>query len=164
MRESRALAIQPRTLEALAGFGVTDELVARGNPAMRLRMHLPRRVVSVPLFDIGLADTSHPFLLFRSQAETEKVLSEHLTTQHVTIERGTERVRLEAKDSYVGCRLRGRDGAEETVEARYVVGCDGARSTVRDQAGIGFEGYAYPQTFLLADLEVDGLEPGAVHT
>lgn len=44
------------------------------------------------------------------------------------------------------------------------MGCDGAHSTVRAQAGIGFEGFAYPQTFLLADLEVDGLEPGAVHT
>ncbi|WP_328690194.1 FAD-dependent monooxygenase [Streptomyces phaeochromogenes] len=164
VHESRALGIQPRTLEALAGFGVTDELVARGNPAMRLRMHLPRRVVQMPLFDIGLADTPYPFLLFLSQAETEKVLSEHLTARDVTIERGTELVRLEAKDSYVSCRLHCQDGAEETVEARYVVGCDGAHSTVRAQAGIGFEGYAYPQTFLLADLEVDGLEPGAVHT
>jgi 2-polyprenyl-6-methoxyphenol hydroxylase-like FAD-dependent oxidoreductase len=44
-----------------------------------------------------------------------------------------------------------------------VVGCDGAHSTVRRQAGIGFEGAAYPQTFLLADLEVDGLEPDAAH-
>ncbi|MFG2369289.1 FAD-dependent monooxygenase [Streptomyces mirabilis] len=161
--ESRALAIQPRTLEALAGFGVTDELVDRGNPTMRLRMHLPRRVVQMPLFDIGLADTAYPFLLFLSQAETEDVLSEHVAAQGVVIERGTELVQLEPKGSYVSCRLRHRDGEEETVDARYVVGCDGAHSTVRTQAGIDFEGSAYPQVFLLADLEVDGLEPGAVH-
>ncbi|MFC4464913.1 FAD-dependent monooxygenase [Streptomyces xiangluensis] len=164
VRESRALAIQPRTLEALAGFGVTEELVARGNPAMRLRMHLPGRVVTLPLFDIGLTDTAYPFLLFLSQAETEAVLSEHLATRDVTIERGAELVRLEVKESSVVCRLRDGDGSQEAVETRYVVGCDGAHSTVRAQTGIGFEGYAYPQTFLLADLEVDGLEPGAVHT
>ncbi|MER5227960.1 FAD-dependent monooxygenase [Streptomyces flaveus] len=164
VRESRALAIQPRTLEALAGFGVTDELLARGNPAMQLRMHLPRRVVALPLFDIGLTDTAYPFLLFLSQAETEAVLSEHLAARDLTIERGTELIRLEVKDAYAVCRLQDGDGTQETVEARYVVGCDGAHSTVRTQAGIGFEGYAYPQTFLLADLEVDGLEPGAVHT
>jgi 2-polyprenyl-6-methoxyphenol hydroxylase-like FAD-dependent oxidoreductase len=162
--ESRALAIQPRTLEALAGFGVTDELVARGNPAMRIRMHLPRRIVALRLFDIGLTDTPYPFLLFLSQAETEAVLSEHLAARNVMIERGTELTGLEVKDPYVVCRLRDSDGSQETAEARYVVGCDGAHSTVRTQAGIGFEGYAYPQTFLLADLEVDGLEPGAVHT
>ncbi|MEU9371764.1 FAD-dependent monooxygenase [Streptomyces avermitilis] len=162
-RESRALAIQPRTLEALAGFGVTGELVARGNPAMQLRMHLPRRVVQLPLFDIGLDDTAYPFLLFLSQAETESVLAGHLARQRVVIERGTELVRLERKGLVVTCRLRRGDGTEETVDARYVVGCDGAHSTVRSQADIGFEGYAYPQTFLLADLEADGLEPGAVH-
>ncbi|MEV4445578.1 MULTISPECIES: FAD-dependent monooxygenase [Streptomyces] len=161
--ESRALAIQPRTLEALAGFGVTGELVARGNPAMQLRLHLPQRVVQMPLFDIGLTDTAYPFLLFLSQAETESILAEHLAAQDVVVERGTELVRLEREGSSVTCWLRRDDGAEETVNARYIVGCDGAHSTVRAQAGIGFEGYAYPQTFLLADLEVDGLEPGAVH-
>jgi 2-polyprenyl-6-methoxyphenol hydroxylase-like FAD-dependent oxidoreductase len=164
VQESRALAVQPRTLEALAGFGVTDELIDRGNPAMQLRMHLPKRVIRISLFDIGLNDTAYPFLLFLSQAETESVLGRHLAARDVIVERGTELVRLELKDSYVVCRLRSDGGGEEVVEARYVVGCDGAHSAVRAQAGIGFEGYAYPQTFLLADLEVDGLEPGAVHT
>ncbi|MDO0910443.1 FAD-dependent monooxygenase [Streptomyces sp. DT2A-34] len=164
VRESRALGIQPRTLEALAGFGVTERLVARGNPAMRLRLHLKRRTVSVPLFDIGLTDTPYPFLLFLSQAETENVLGEHLATRGVPIERGTELLLLDRRDPHVVCRLRGRDGTEEDVVARYVVGCDGAHSTVRAQAGIDFEGYAYPQTYLLADLDVDGLEPGAVHS
>ncbi|MEU9207712.1 FAD-dependent monooxygenase [Streptomyces sp. NPDC048415] len=162
--ESRALAIQPRTLEALTDFGVTRELIARGNPAMQLRMHLPQRVVQMPLFDIGLTDTAYPFLLFLSQAETESVLAEHLEGQRVVIERGTELVRLERQGPSVICRLRHGDGTQESVAARYVVGCDGAHSTVRAQAGIGFEGRAYRQTFLLADLEVDGLERGAVHT
>ncbi|MEU1252817.1 FAD-dependent monooxygenase [Streptomyces chartreusis] len=164
VRESRALGIQPRTLEALAGFGVSEELVARGNPAMGLRLHLGRRTVSVPLFDIGATDTPYPFLLFLAQSETESVLGEHLAARDVTIERGTEVAALERQGPDVVARLRGRDGAEETVTARYVVGCDGAHSTVRAQAGIGFEGYSYPQTYLLADLEVDGLEPGAVHS
>ncbi|WTG14175.1 FAD-dependent monooxygenase [Streptomyces sp. NBC_01589] len=94
----------------------------------------------MPLFDIGLADTAYPFLLFLSQAETESVLSEQLAGRGVLVERGTEVVRLERTGSSVACRLRSGDGGEETVDARYVVGCDGAHSTVRDQAGIGFEG------------------------
>ncbi len=165
VRESRALAIQPRTLEMLNGFGVTERLVERGNPAVQLRMHLPRGVaVQLPLFDIGFQDTPYPYLLFLSQAETERVLTEHLSQQDVPVERGTELLRLERESGLVKCRLRRRDGTEETVSARYVVGCDGAHSRVRSQAGIDFEGYAYPQTFLLADLEVDGLEQGAAHT
>lgn len=67
VHESRALAIQPRTLEVLAGLGITDELVEYGNRAVRLRLHARGREVTVPLFDLGLADTAYPYLLFLSQ-------------------------------------------------------------------------------------------------
>ncbi|HEX6578787.1 MAG TPA: FAD-dependent monooxygenase [Jiangellaceae bacterium] len=163
VHESRALAIQPRTLEVLAGLGVTAELVARGNPAVQLRMHLGRRVVSLPLYDRGLSDTAYPFLLFLSQAETERVVGEHLGDRGVAIERGVELVGLEPEEHRVTCRLVHHDGRPETVVARNVVGCDGAHSAVREFARIPFVGAAYPQTFLLADLEVDGLERDAAH-
>lgn len=163
-RESRALAIQPRTLEALAGFGVTEELVARGNRAVQVRMHVPGgRVLRLPLFDIGCADTPYPYPLFLSQAETEAVLGAHLAERGVAIERSTVLRDLSPQDTYVTCRLSHGDGEREEVRARFVVGCDGAHSTVRSLAGIGFVGSTYPQTFLLADLEVDGLERGAAH-
>ena len=162
-RESRALAIQPRTLEVLAGLGVSDELVRLGNPNVRLRLHAAGRVVSIPMFDLGLADTGYPFLLFLSQAETERVLAEHLHTRGVRVERGVELVSLAARDDLVSCRVRHRDGQHETLDASYVVGCDGAHSTVRKLAGIAFEGGSYPQTFILADLEADGIDPGAAH-
>jgi 2-polyprenyl-6-methoxyphenol hydroxylase-like FAD-dependent oxidoreductase len=163
VHESRALAIQPRTLEVLADLGVTADLVARGNPAVQLRMHLGRRVVSVPLYDRGLDDTAYPFLLVLSQAETERVLSGHLGDRGVAIERGVELVGLEPEKDRVTCRLVHHDGRPESVAARHVVGCDGAHSAVRELARIPFVGAAYPQTFLLADLEVDGLEPDAAH-
>jgi 2-polyprenyl-6-methoxyphenol hydroxylase-like FAD-dependent oxidoreductase len=75
-------------------------------------------------------------------------------------------VRLEAADLTAApptCRLRHPDGRTETVTARFLVGCDGAHSAVRQQAGIQFRGAPYPQTFVLADPEVDGLHPGEVH-
>lgn len=164
VRESRAPAIQPRTLEMLSAFGVADDLVDRGNATGGLYLHLPRRVLRVPVFDVGCDDTPYPFLLFLPQSETEAVLTDRLAERGVTVERGTELLSAEPEGEHVICRLRHRGGAEETVRARYVVGCDGAHSTVRAQADIPFEGYAYPQTFLLADLEADGLEPGAAHT
>ncbi|MGH8824546.1 MAG: FAD-dependent monooxygenase [Jiangellaceae bacterium] len=163
VHESRALAIQPRTLEVLAGLGVTKDLVARGNPAVQLRMHLGRRVVSMPLYDIGVSDTAYPFLLFLSQAETERVLGEHLHDRGVEVERGVELVGLAPEEHRMTCRLVHDDGRRESVPARYVVGCDGAHSAVRGLARIPFEGAAYPQTFLLADLEADGLERDAAH-
>src|SRR5687768_10897972 len=53
VHESRALAIQPRTLEVLRPFGVDGNLIERGNPAARLRISAGSRVVHTPLFDIG---------------------------------------------------------------------------------------------------------------
>jgi 2-polyprenyl-6-methoxyphenol hydroxylase-like FAD-dependent oxidoreductase len=162
--ESRALAIQPRTLEVLRGLGISQTLVERGNPAVQLRLHLRRRVVGLRLFDVGVDDTAYPFLLFLSQSETEAALTEHLAARGVRVERGVELVAFAPADRGITCTLRHAGGRVESVHARYLVGCDGARSTVREGAGIAFRGGAYPQTFVLGDLEVDGgLEPGAAH-
>jgi 2-polyprenyl-6-methoxyphenol hydroxylase-like FAD-dependent oxidoreductase len=68
VHESRALAVQPRTLEVLRGLDVTGELLARGNDAVWLRLQAGGRAVRVRLFGLGLADTAYPFLLFVSQA------------------------------------------------------------------------------------------------
>ncbi|MGH3369240.1 MAG: FAD-dependent monooxygenase, partial [Nocardioidaceae bacterium] len=155
--------VQPRTLEVLTGLGVAAARVERGNPAVRLQMHSGTRTTEVPLFDIGLADTAYPFLLFLSQAETEAILDEHLAQRGATVERGVELIDLRQQPDRVACTLRQHSGRTEEVEARYVVGCDGAHSSVRSHAGIGFTGSAYPQTFVLADTDADGLDPGAAH-
>jgi 2-polyprenyl-6-methoxyphenol hydroxylase-like FAD-dependent oxidoreductase len=164
VHESRALVIQPRTLEALRGLGLAETLVERGNDMVQLRLHFGRRVVGLRLFDTGLDDTAYPFLLFISQAETEALLNEHLVAQDVDIERGLELIAFRQDAGAIACTLRRQDGTTEQLNARYLVGCDGAHSTVRREAAIPFQGDAYPQTFVLADLEVDGeLEPGAAH-
>jgi 2-polyprenyl-6-methoxyphenol hydroxylase-like FAD-dependent oxidoreductase len=163
VHESRALAVQPRTLEVLTGLGVADTMVERGNPAVELEMHGRSRTTRAPLFDIGLDDTRFPFLLFLSQAETEAILGEHLVARGATIERGVELVRLVEHTHHVACTLHHRDGRTEYVETRYVVGCDGAHSAVRQLAGIEFTGAPYPQTFVLADLDAHGPRPEAVH-
>jgi 2-polyprenyl-6-methoxyphenol hydroxylase-like FAD-dependent oxidoreductase len=157
VHESRALAVQPRTLEVLRGLGIAQSLVERGNDAAQVQIHAAGRVVSVRLFDVGLEDTAYPFLLFISQAETEAVLNEHLVAAHgAHVERGVELLGFEAGANDVVCTLGQKDGSRDRVRARYLVGCDGAHSSVRRGAGIPFEGGAYPQTFVLGDLEVDG--------
>jgi len=162
--ESRALAVQPRTLEVLRAVGLSQALIDRGRQAVGLQLHLGTRIVRVPLFDVGLEDTAYPFLLFISQAETEAILNEHLTAGGVHVERPVKLVAFEDGQDGVGCTLRHTGGRDERVHARYLVGCDGNQSTVRSLAGIPFTGGAYPQTFALGDLEADGdLERGTAH-
>jgi 2-polyprenyl-6-methoxyphenol hydroxylase-like FAD-dependent oxidoreductase len=165
VHESRALVVLPRTLEVLRGLGISEKLVERGNDAVQLQMHFGGKLVRTRLFDIGLEDTAYPFLLFVSQAETEAVLNEHLAACGVHVERGVELVALTAEERQVACTLRHKDGTTERLRVGYLVGCDGAHSSVRRLAGIPFEGGSYPQTFVLADLEVEGgLERDAAHS
>jgi 2-polyprenyl-6-methoxyphenol hydroxylase-like FAD-dependent oxidoreductase len=164
VHESRALAVQPRTLEVLRGLGIAQALIERGNAASQLRIHAGERVVPARLFDIGLDDCAYPFLLFISQAETEALLNERLAAHGLHVERPVELLGFEPGEDDVMCALRRGDGAIEPVHARYLVGCDGAHSSVRHGVGIPFEGAAYPQTFVLGDLEVDGdLERDVAH-
>jgi 2-polyprenyl-6-methoxyphenol hydroxylase-like FAD-dependent oxidoreductase len=164
--ESRALAVQARTLEILDGLGLADALVGRGSISTRVVIHLGARpVASATLAGIGAEDTRYPFILFISQAETERVLVDHLSGSGVVIERGVELVRLESLEQLVTCVLRHPGGREEHVRVDYLVGCDGAHSFVRREAGFSFEGGSYPQEFVLGDVEADGpLERGAINS
>jgi 2-polyprenyl-6-methoxyphenol hydroxylase-like FAD-dependent oxidoreductase len=165
-RESRALAVQARTLELLDTLGLGESLVSYGRTSTRLVLHFgARAVAAVQLGDIGATDTRFPFILFVSQAETERLLAEHLTGSGVTIESGTELTRFTAYDTHVECVLRHQSGLEEHVRTAYLVGCDGAHSAVRKGAGFTFEGGSYPQDFVLGDVEADGpLEQGAINS
>lgn len=162
VHESRALAIQARTLEVLEPSGVSGDLVSAGDPAREIVVHAGR-AVSVPLFDEMNDETAYPFILFLSQAETERVLLEHLDRRGVAVERATRVLGVRQTDDGVSVDIETADG-RDTVRAAYVVGCDGSHSTVRSAAGIEFAGAGFRQSFALADLEVDGLASGPVHS
>ena len=164
--ESRALAVQARTLEIFDSLGLAASLVAQGRRSVRLAVHFSgRRVAAVTLGDIGAADTRYPFILFVSQAETERILNEHLSGAGVAIERGVELVSFEQLEQHVACVIRHADGREEHIRAAYLAGCDGAHSAVRKGAGFTFQGGTYPEDFVLGDVEADGpLEHDAINS
>jgi 2-polyprenyl-6-methoxyphenol hydroxylase-like FAD-dependent oxidoreductase len=163
--ESRALAVQARTLEILQSLKLGESLASRGNPSAHLELHFERgRSARVELGGFAAKDTRFPFILFVSQAETEALIGDHLARAGITVERGVELAGMEPSDETVHCRLRAND-REETLTAQYVVGCDGAHSSVRKQTGIAFEGDAYLQDFMLGDVDAEGsIEANALHS
>ncbi|MFL5492776.1 MAG: FAD-dependent monooxygenase [Gemmatimonadales bacterium] len=163
--ESRALGVQPRTLELLQSLKLADALVARGNQSVRVMIHVDGRVAAeAKLENFGRDDTRFPFLLFVSQAETEALLGDCLAAGGGRIERQVELRSFAADEQGVECVLGHPGGSEERVRTRYLAGCDGPHSTVRKGAGIGYEGDAYPQDFLLGDVEADAsLRPDTIH-
>src|SRR5262245_33801614 len=156
-QESRALGVQPRSLELLQSIGLGERLAARGRRTTRLVLHRNRsKPATIDLGDIDRTDTRCPYILFVSQADTEGILANHLQSRGVTIERRVELVAFRQNPNGLMCALRDEHGRDESVRVRYLVGCDGAHSTVRKAANIPFEGGAYLQNFALGDVEADG--------
>ena len=153
---SRALVVHARSLELLQKMGVADELVARGRRTIKATPFVGGRpAANVEFGDIGVDDTPYPFLLFVSQAETERVLEERLEGLGVKVERPVELLTFMQDAEGASAWLRHGEDHEETVRARYIVGADGAHSAVRKTLGLSFEGAPYPQDFVLADTEID---------
>ncbi len=157
---SRAMAVQARTLELYRQLDMADAVVAAGNqnPAMNMWAR-GKRQATVSLADAGANITPYPFLLVYPQDKHESFLIERLQGLGVTVERKTEFVGFADKGDHVEARLKMPDGSEQVCEARYLAGCDGARSPIRHQIGASFEGGTYKQVFYVADVEVSGLEP-----
>ena len=148
---SRAAVVHARTLEALEPVGVVDAMLARGAIVpffgVRDRDH---RLIGV---DFHHLPTPYPFTLMLPQDQTEAILREALQRHGIPISWGHELTAIEHDADGATLALRSGD-RDIQVRARYVAGADGARSAVRTLAGIPFEGETYPQSFILADVDM----------
>ena len=131
---SRGFVVHPRTLEILASRGAAAPLLEAGRrlPTWHFAMGASR-------LDFTALPTSFPFVLIQPQAHTEQLLEEYLNRLGGSVQRGRRVAGLEQHADRVTVRVR-EDGGERTVSARFVVGCDGAHSAVREAAGIAFTG------------------------
>ena len=154
---SRALAVQSRTLELYRQLNLADAVVERGHkvPAVNLWVK-GEPAARLPFERIGSDLTAYPFLHIFPQDQHERLLIERLEALGVSVERRTELVSFTDGGERVIARLRGPEGQEETCEASYIAGCDGARSIVRETIGTGFRGGTYRQLFYVADVEAGG--------
>ncbi|UMB70550.1 FAD-dependent oxidoreductase [Mycobacterium paraterrae] len=150
---SRAAAVNARTLEVLERVDVSRRLVKAGLVSPRFTVRQGARIL-MPVDFTGLP-TAYPYTLMISQADTEAMLAERLTELGGAVLRPKELIGL-AQDRD-GVTATFADG--DTVRARYVVGCDGGHSTVRERAGIGFAGSEYAESFALADVRLAGEVP-----
>lgn len=150
---SRAAAVNARTLEVLEALDVSRRLVKRGLIAPRFTMREGEKTL-IPI-DFSTLPTAYPFTLMISQADTERLLSERLTELGGEVVRPKRLTRLDQDADGVTAVF--DDG--DTVRARYVVGADGMHSTVREQAGIGFTGGEFSESFALADVRLEGSAP-----
>jgi 2-polyprenyl-6-methoxyphenol hydroxylase-like FAD-dependent oxidoreductase len=151
---SRANVVWPRNLELLGRIGVTGELIARGHRLAGTAFYGRGRHLSTAWMS-RMADAPYPFALMISQSETEQVLRDRLEQLGGSIETGVRLVALDNSGAGGGDRpaakLEHPDGRSEEVEPDWLIGADGAHSTVRKQLGVGYTGPQVDVSFAITD-------------
>jgi 2-polyprenyl-6-methoxyphenol hydroxylase-like FAD-dependent oxidoreductase len=154
---SRALAVQARTLELYQQLDLAREVLERGCrvPAVNLWSR-GEHAARVAFEGIASDLTPYPFLEIYPQDEHERLLIGRLQQLGVAVERRTELTAFTDTGDQVRAQLRTAEGREEIAEFRYLAGCDGARSMVREALGTGFPGGTYRHVFYVADIAAAG--------
>jgi 2-polyprenyl-6-methoxyphenol hydroxylase-like FAD-dependent oxidoreductase len=147
----KALGITARTLELFEDFGIIQDAVDAGTwlhgvstfndgasgPAMEIPAGLPFGSLSL------------------AQYEVERILEACLVRHGGKVHYGWTLAGFTEEADGVRAEMTGPNGATRTVTSRFIVGCDGGHSTVRTTLGLDFVGDQFPQTFVLADIELD---------
>ncbi|TDC93562.1 rifampin monooxygenase [Actinomadura sp. 7K507] len=141
----RALGLHVRSIEVMAQRGLLDRFLALGK-----QYPLGGFFAGIPKPHPDRLDTAHGYVLGIPQTTIDRLLNEHVTGIGVEIRRRCELVGLTQDGDGVTAEL--ADGTR--LRSRYLVGCDGGRSTVRRLLGVGFPGEPAGTEWLLGEMEV----------
>jgi 3-(3-hydroxy-phenyl)propionate hydroxylase len=147
----RARGFHSRTIEILDQRGIADRFLAVGQT-------VPAASFANASVDVSDLPTRHPYTLALVQSQTERILADWIGELGVPIHRQREVVGF-AQDAS-GVELHLSDGAP--MRARYLVGADGGRSTIRKVAGIEFPGWEATRTTLIAEVELTEETPTGI--
>lgn len=151
--KSKALVVWSRTLELLDRAGCAGAFVEAGKRVDGANIIAGGKLLA----HISFADVRSPYsyALMLPQSETERLLEAHLSRLGVQVERQVELTQFEATSDGVRATL--RTGPEkERLEVPWLIGCDGAHSTVRQGLGMQFDGDTLQSDWMLADLHLSG--------
>src|SRR5687767_4600388 len=138
---SKAIGVQARTLEIYEQMGLADKLVSLGARAEKARMFAGGKLRGeVEFHDLGAGLSPYPFVLIVEQGKHEALIYEFITSHGKDVWWRSELESFTQDTSKVLAQLKGPDGEIETIEAKYLVACDGAKSSVRRSLGLKFEG------------------------
>jgi len=155
--DPRAATYHPPTLEMLAPSGVTDDLHAQGIIARRWQFR-DRREGLVAEFDLSLLADDTPFP-YRLQCEQHKLVGmmerRVMNSPLATILHGAAVDDVTQDASQVSVGVSHADGRRERLSGSFLVGADGGRSVVRKSQSIDFEGFTWPERFLVITTTFD---------
>lgn len=153
---SKAIGVQARTLEIYEQLGVAEKAIEQGTKAERVRLLSGGEVRGeIQLSDWGRDFSAYPYLLMLEQSKNEELLYEYLQAHEKEVLWETELESFSQNDASVTANVKTATGAVQTIQAQYLVGCDGAKSQVRSGLGLTFAGTTFERLFYVADARID---------
>lgn len=150
--KSKAFGIHARTMEIFDNLGIVERFLDEGHICNALTLYDQGKELAE--IDFSHIESKYPFVLILAQSETESLMTEHLRSFGIQVERETELIGLEQMHGEVRAKVKLKDGSEEYISSYYIVGCDGAHSTTRHSLDLEFKGEPYPNYWLLADCDI----------
>lgn len=153
---SKAIGVQARTLEIYEQIGLSQDLIAQGAIAAKVRMVVGGEVRGeVNFSELGKGLSPYPFVLIVEQGKHEKILYDFIKASGKDVLWDTQLESSTQDESGVKVNVKKADGETEIIEAKFLVGCDGAKSPVRHSLGLTFEGSTFERMYYVADVEID---------
>jgi 2-polyprenyl-6-methoxyphenol hydroxylase-like FAD-dependent oxidoreductase len=143
---SRAVNVWARTQEVLAAIGVRDEIEHHAISTKTLTVYIYGRLVGQMSF--SKAPSPYPEVLSIAQWSVQNILAQTLEERGLDVEYGSEVVAVREEGDHVAVTVR-CGGEDRIIRARYVAACDGGRSTIREQLGVGLEEMDLPRAVIL---------------
>src|SRR5258706_15842440 len=153
---SKAIGVQARTLEIYEQIGLADKLIELGWIADKARMFTGGKVRGeIEFREIGTDLSPYPFVLIVEQGKHEKMLYDFIKSHGGDVSWQAELEGFSQDEGGVTAHVKPSDGESETIEAKYLIGCDGAKSLVRHALGLEFGGSTFERMFYVADVQID---------
>jgi 2-polyprenyl-6-methoxyphenol hydroxylase-like FAD-dependent oxidoreductase len=153
---SKAIGVQARTLEIYEQIGLGQKALEQGAIAGRARLLVGGEVRGeIEFSHIGEGLSPYPFVLMLEQSKNERLLYEYLRNHGKEVLWKTELENLSQTEAKVTAQVKLADGASQTIEAKYLVACDGAKSPVRHALGLEFKGSTFERMFYVAGAQID---------
>jgi 3-(3-hydroxy-phenyl)propionate hydroxylase len=157
----RAATIHPATLDMLDDLGVYQLIEPQGIICPIVNYYDQQELLAS--FDHGIlaGETRHPWVLQCEQDKLSRTLfAMARDVPKLTIHTGTEVTDCAQTADGVAVEVKTPDGRHERIKGSYLIGADGARSTVRKCMGIEFEGFTYGERFMIVGTTYDFAQAG----
>ena len=153
---SKAIGVQARTLEIYEQINLADKLIGQGAIARKARMIVGGELRGeVEFGELGKGLSPYPFVLLVEQGRHEKILYDFIKSHDKDVLWNLELESFSQDETGVKANIKTAGGETKIIEAKFLVGCDGAKSPVRHSLGLTFVGSTFERMFYVADVEID---------